>query len=104
MQNRLKNVHFSNDKKFERGVWEEFTRADQKLTAIKWKGSKCVTTVSTTTGAEPHKIVKRWSKTKNKEINVPCPAVVVSYNKNMGGVDLCNQQIEAYRTWFKSKK
>lgn len=39
MQNRLKNVHFSNDKKFERGVWEEFTRADQKLTAIKWKDS-----------------------------------------------------------------
>jgi hypothetical protein len=60
--------------------------------------------VSTTTGTEPHQIVKRWSKTENKEINVPCPVVVVSYNKNMGGVDLCNQQMEAYRTWFKSKK
>lgn len=22
----------------------------------------------------------------------------------MGGVDLCNQQMEAYRTWIKSKK
>lgn len=35
MSNRLKNIHFSTDKKFERGVWEEFTRADNKMTAIK---------------------------------------------------------------------
>jgi len=35
IQNRLKNDHFSNDKKFERGVWKEFIRADKKLTVIK---------------------------------------------------------------------
>lgn len=104
MSNRLKNVHFSIDKKFNRGVWEEFTRADNKITAVKWKDSKCVTIVSTATGAEPHQIVKRWSKVENKEINVNCPAIIQYYNQNMGGVDLCNQQMEAYRTWIKTKK
>ncbi|KAL4154140.1 hypothetical protein QTP88_001973 [Uroleucon formosanum] len=104
MSNRLKNVHFSIDKKFNRGVWEEFTRADNKITAVKWKDSKCVTIVSTATGAEPHQIVKRWSKVDNKEINVNCPAIIQYYNQNMGGVDLCNQQMEAYRTWIKTKK
>jgi len=52
--------------------------------------------VSTTTGAEPHQIVKRWNKTENEEINVPCPADLISYNKNMGAVDLCNQQFNAF--------
>jgi len=104
MSNRLKNVHFSQDKKFERGAWEEFTRGDNKITAVKWKDSKCVTLLSTITGAEPHVTVKRWSKTESKEIEVPCPAIVKSYNEYMGGVDVCDQQIECYRTWVKTKK
>lgn len=90
ISNRLKSINFSTDKKFERGVWEKFTRADNKITAIKWKNSKCVTVVSTTTGAEPCQIVKRWSKVEKKEINVNCPAAIHYYNQKMSGVDLCN--------------
>lgn len=56
------------------------------------------------TGAEPHVTVKRWSKTESKEIEVPCPAIVKSYNDIMGGVDVYDQQIECYRTWVKTKK
>lgn len=104
MSNRLRNVHFSQDKKFQRGVWEEFTRCDNQISATKWKDSKCVTLISNATGAEPHSVVKRWSKTENKEIEVPCPDVVKSYNQNMGGVDICDQQMECYRTWIKSRK
>lgn len=104
MSNRLRNVHFSQDKKFHRGVWEEFTRCDNQISATKWKDSKCVTLISNSTGAEPHSVVKRWSKTENKEIEVPCPDVVKSYNQYMGGVDICDRQIECYRTWIKSRK
>lgn len=68
MSNWLKNVNFNQDKKFERGVWEEFTRGDNKITAVKWKYSKFVTLLSTITGAEPNVMVKRWSKTESKEI------------------------------------
>lgn len=34
---------------------------------------RTVLVVSTATGAEPYNIVKRWSKTENKEIEVLCP-------------------------------
>lgn len=104
MSNRLKNVHFSQDKKFQRGIWEEFTRCDNQISVTKWKDSKCVTLISTATGAEPYSIVKRWSKTENKEIEIPCPDVVKSYNQYMGGVDVCDQQMECYRTWIKTRK
>jgi len=104
ISNRLRNVHFSQDKKFQRGVWEEFTRCDNQISATKWKDSKCVTLISNATGAEPYSVVKRWSKTENKEIEVPCPDVVKSYNQYMGGVDICDQQMECYRTWIKSRK
>lgn len=49
-------------------------------------------------------LVRRWSKKDSMFVNVDCPETVVTYNKNMGGVDLLNQQMEAYRTWFKTKK
>jgi len=63
-----------------------------------------VTLISTATGAEPYSLVKRWSKTENKEIEIPCPDVVKSYNQYMGGVDVCDQQMECYRTWIKTRK
>jgi hypothetical protein len=86
MNNRLKNIHFAEDKKFNGEKWEELSRADKNTVAIKWKDSKCVTVLSTATGAEPHSMVKRWSKTENKYIEVPCPSAIISYNQNMGGV------------------
>ena len=104
MNNRLKNIHFNEDKKFKQGKWEELTRSDDQIVAIKWKDSKCVTVLSTATGAEPHTMVTRWSKAEKKYIEVPSPSVIKTYNQNMGGVDVCDQQLEAYRTWIKTKK
>lgn len=63
-----------------------------------------MTLISTALGAELYSIVKRWSKTENKEIEIPCPDVVKSYNQYMGGVDVCDQQMECYRTWIKTIK
>lgn len=59
MSNRLKNVNFNRDKKFERSAWEEFTRGDNKITAGKLIYNKYITLLSTITGAEPHVMVKR---------------------------------------------
>ncbi|XP_068086068.1 piggyBac transposable element-derived protein 3-like isoform X1 [Anabrus simplex] len=104
MVNRLKGVHFSHDSKLRQGDYEEFCRNDEKLVAVKWRDSKCVTLLSTCSGAEPVANVKRWSKKEGKYNEVPCPFVVRCYNPCMGGVDICDQQMECYRTWIKTKK
>ena len=104
MNNRLKNVNFSQDCKLKRGDYEEYCRSDDKVVAVKWKDSKCVTMLSTCSGAEPVSTVKRWCKKDKKYIDVPCPSVVRHYNQSMGGVDICDQQVECYRTWVKTKK
>lgn len=60
--------------------------------------------ISTIHGAEPISTVSRWDKKTKNYKEVTCPAIVSNYNRNMGGVDLCDQMMEAYRTWFKTKK
>jgi len=42
MNNRLKNICFSEDKKFKQGKREELIRSDDQMVAIKWKDSKCI--------------------------------------------------------------
>ena len=37
-------------------------------------------------------VVQRRSKGSSEKLAVPCPTVISSYNKGMGGVDLLDQQ------------
>lgn len=104
MYNRLQNIIFSPDKDFKRGQYEELCSPDGKMVAIKWKDNSSVVMLSSVCGSEPVTLVKRWSKSEDLFIDVECPAAIVTYNKNMGGVDLLNQLMEVYRTWFKTKK
>ena len=55
-------------------------------------------------GVVPEEKVKRWGKTEREFINVDCPSAIKRYNQCMGGVDVCDQQMECYRTWFKTRK
>lgn len=55
-------------------------------------------------GPEPQHQVRRWNKIQKEYSDVACPNVVKVYNEKMGGVDVCDQQMEAYRTFFKTKK
>lgn len=104
MLNRLQEITFSPNKDLKRGNFEELCSKDGKLVAIKWMDNQSVVMLSSVCGSEPVTLVKRWSKKDGMFVNVDCPAAIVTYNKNMGGVDLFNQQMEAYRTWFKTKK
>ena len=67
----------------------------------KWK---CVTLVSTQYGKEPVAAVQRWCKKKREFVMVSTPAVVQRYNSYMGCVDIVDQMLEYYRTFFKTKK
>lgn len=102
MVNRLQGIEFN--KLQNRGEFEERVFSNKKIAAVQWLDNKIVTLMSTVYGADPVSPVKRWSKTEGQFVNVSCQAIVVTYNKNMGGVDTLNQLIEVYRTWFKTRK
>ncbi|XP_060801591.1 piggyBac transposable element-derived protein 3-like [Amyelois transitella] len=46
----------------------------------------------------------RWSNEKKSKISIPQPAVIASYNKNMGGVDKCDQAVANLRTRMRIRK
>lgn len=59
---------------------------------------------SSTFGKELIHAVKTWDKATNSHIILPCPNVVKMYNEKMGSVDICDQMMECYRTFFKTLK
>ena len=103
MVNRIRNVKLK-DGKMQRGESHQYVRSDDIMVVVEWQDNKKVVLASTCTGTEPVTKVKRWSKKDQKYMDVDCPAVVKSYNQHMGGVDVCDQLMECYRTWFRSRK
>ncbi|CAM4623838.1 unnamed protein product [Leuciscus chuanchicus] len=74
------------------------------MMALRWKDNRVVTLVSTDMGVEAISSVYRYcSDTKRKE-QVSCPAVIKSYNANMGGIDKSDMLVHLYRTPMKSKR
>jgi len=57
-----------------------------KMSAVRRYDNRPVTFLSTFVGAEPLMTAKRWCKGEVKQ--VPCPKVVLEYNKHMMGVIL----------------
>jgi hypothetical protein len=74
-----------------RGDMEEFYR-DDKLVGVQWKDPKAVSLTSVGTSCQLVENVRRWSKT----------GCIV--HRCMGGVEICDQLMEAYRTFLKTKK
>ncbi|KAG5860623.1 hypothetical protein JTB14_037067 [Gonioctena quinquepunctata] len=104
MANRINGPEFKEDRHMKRGESEEFVRSDKKLCLIKWMDNKSVLMLSNAFGVEPQSSVKRWDEIRREQVEVTCPKVVSIYNKEMGGVDLADQMIEYYRSFFKTKK
>ena len=50
--------------------------------------NKAVLIGSNYVGIKPLGAIKCWDKTSNFYKDIPCPKIVLAYNKNMGGVDL----------------
>lgn len=104
MPNRLRSVTFLPDKDMKQGEFQELCRQDNEVAVAKWRDSKSVVMASTCSGSSPVQEVKRWSKTTKSYCQVSAPAVVCDYNRHMGGVDICDQMMECYRTWIKTRK
>ncbi|KAK7135409.1 hypothetical protein R3I94_014163 [Phoxinus phoxinus] len=85
-----------------RGTYDYVT-SDDGILALRWKDNRIVTLLCDM-GAEPISSVYRYcSETKRKE-QVSCPAVIKSYNTNMGGIDKSDMLVHLYRTPKKSKR
>lgn len=102
--NRFKGYTFTKDSQMRRGDFEETVNAERNVCVVKWKDNKSVLMTSTCLGAQPVENVQRWDKSSKSYITVPCPNIVKKYNENMGGVDVSDQMLEAYRSWHKTRK
>ncbi|KAK3881154.1 hypothetical protein Pcinc_014380 [Petrolisthes cinctipes] len=85
-----------------RGYMEEaFTGC---ISVVKWKDNKAVAVGSNKERKTPVNKTKRWCKTEKKHVEIDMPHSVKVYNQNMGGVDIFDQQVSAYRIRMRSKK
>ena len=69
---------------------EEFCDDDNSIAVVHWKDSRAVTIASTCTGCESVTNIRRWCKIDKEYISVPYLAVVQTYKKFMGDVDICD--------------
>ncbi|KAF2890899.1 hypothetical protein ILUMI_15274 [Ignelater luminosus] len=96
MSNRFPKIGLKSDteiKNMTRGSVDCKTRKDEKRSIVKWMGKRGVTLAS----------ARRYSKVNKAYVNVQRPDIVKQYNTNMGGVDLVNRMIAAYRSYHRTK-
>ena len=70
----------------------------------KWQDNKSVLVASNYVGTEPIGEMKRWDKKSKSHQDIPCPQIILAYNKNMGGVDLADMLIALYRIRMKTRR
>lgn len=106
-KNRIGSCELLSDselKKRGRGSYDMKCEMNHNLTCIRWFDNKAVQLISSYIGDQPVGCCKRWSAQQKQYIEIPRPAVVASYNKNMGGVDLSDMLMELYKVNHRSKK
>ena len=77
------------------GSYRFATATKQKLTATWWKDRRDVLVMSTLHKKAVQTVMKRPKGSKEKQ-RISCPAMIVDYNQNMGGVDLADQHLSYY--------
>ncbi|KAK9737125.1 Transposase IS4 [Popillia japonica] len=79
--------------KFERGIFESAISKDEGIIVARWMDNAVVTIASTSYGIQPVTMVKRYSQSQRKIINVSQPHLIGKYNKYMGGTDRMAEDI-----------
>ena len=107
--NRLPNCKMTPDaamKKKGRATIELWTSDydDVELRAIKWFDNRGVSVLSTYESVNPITHISRFDRKGKECVNVPCPSIISTYNKFMGGVDLLDCLLSLYRIHIRSKK
>lgn len=71
--------------------------------AVRWFDNRKVDMISSFVGVKPFTRVNRYDRKEKKVVGVDCPAVICSYTKNMGGVDLLDSLTALYKAKIKSR-
>ena len=90
--------------KFERGVIDYLTSAQNNLTVVAWKGNRSVYIASNCNKVEVLSQVQRWNRQKQAKVAIFRPFLINQYNTGIGGVDRADQVIGTYRIAIKTKK
>ena len=90
--------------KKERGYFDQKTDKRSSVTVVGWNDNRSVYVASNTAGAQPTATVSRWCRKTSSRIDVRQPRLIKLYNRHMGGVDRCDQNISSYRISVRSKK
>ena len=105
--NRLADCPLAANKDLERqgrGALDYKVDSNSGIIAAKWVDNKAVQVASNYIGVEPVGTLMRWSKASNAYENIPCPQIILAYNKSMGRVDLADMLIALYRIKIKYKQ
>lgn len=90
--------------KRDRGFYVSAIDKDHGIIFVRWADNNTVSVGSNCYGVHPIGQVRRYSHNDKKVISVPRPFVIGQYNSNMGGTDLLDEAISAYRIGIRSKK
>lgn len=90
-------------KKEPRGSFSVTTNTDN-ITITRWFDNSAVHVASSFLGASPVGTAKRWSRKEKGIIEIPRPASIEMYNKNMGGVDLMDSLLGLYQHTLRHKR
>ncbi|KAK3763388.1 hypothetical protein RRG08_042178 [Elysia crispata] len=105
--NRLKECQLSSEKEMKqagRGAVDSLVETKSGCVVVRWFDNRTVDLLSSYIGPEPLTKVKRYDKKQKSMISVECPAVVIEYNKFMGGIDLHDSLTALYRYHIKSRR
>jgi hypothetical protein len=105
--NRIGGCPVETDKvliKFGRGTYDYKSDTAKGVLVVKWADNKCALLGSTYSGIEPLTSVKSYNKEQKRKMDVPCPSIILSYNKHMGGVDKANALMGLYRSPSKARR
>ena len=73
---------------------------------VRWNDNNKINIMGTFRSACPTGNIRRWDGLQNPVVHekIDCPAQIMMYNKNMGGVDKMDSLISFYCMFFRSKK
>ncbi|XP_029459182.1 piggyBac transposable element-derived protein 3-like [Rhinatrema bivittatum] len=79
-------------------------RGDGDIICVRWNDSSVVTVMSNWMKPFPLQKASRYSLKEKKKVLIKQPKIIGAYNQGMGGVDLLDRLLSAYRPTLRSKK